>query len=67
MKTRRIILDGLRVQASIGMLDTEVLVPGHGPLWRGSIRSAVRCGATVRWARPGPVRLPWAGEARRGW
>lgn len=30
----------LRSLAALGMLDTEVLVPGHGPLWRGSIRSA---------------------------
>jgi len=22
------------------MLDTEVLLPGHGPVWRGSIRDA---------------------------
>jgi flavorubredoxin len=22
------------------MLDTEVLLPGHGPVWRGAIRDA---------------------------
>ncbi len=25
----------------LGVLDTEVLLPGHGPVWRGSIREAV--------------------------
>lgn len=26
---------------ALALLDTEVLVPGHGPLWRGPIRKAV--------------------------
>lgn len=30
-----------RSLAALGMLDTEVLLPGHGPVWRGSIRDAV--------------------------
>src|SRR5262249_34146442 len=30
----------LRSLAALAMLDTEVLLPGHGPLWRGSIREA---------------------------
>jgi glyoxylase-like metal-dependent hydrolase (beta-lactamase superfamily II) len=30
----------VRSLAALGMLDTEVLLPGHGPLWRGSIREA---------------------------
>jgi glyoxylase-like metal-dependent hydrolase (beta-lactamase superfamily II) len=31
----------VRSLAALGMLDTEVLLPGHGPVWRGSIREAV--------------------------
>ncbi|CAN3126784.1 Putative metallo-hydrolase YflN [Mycobacterium sp. smrl_JER01] len=31
----------LRSLDALGMLDTEVLLPGHGPLWRGSVRDAV--------------------------
>jgi glyoxylase-like metal-dependent hydrolase (beta-lactamase superfamily II) len=31
----------LRSLEALGMLDTEVLLPGHGPLWRGPIRDAV--------------------------
>jgi flavorubredoxin len=31
----------VRSLAALGMLDTEVLLPGHGPVWRGSIRDAV--------------------------
>jgi glyoxylase-like metal-dependent hydrolase (beta-lactamase superfamily II) len=30
----------LRSLAALGLLDTEVLLPGHGPMWRGSIREA---------------------------
>lgn len=30
----------LRSLAALGMLDTEVLLPGHGPVWRGPIRDA---------------------------
>jgi flavorubredoxin len=30
----------VRSLAALGMLDTEVLLPGHGPVWRGSIREA---------------------------
>jgi hypothetical protein len=30
----------LRSLAALGSLDTEVLLPGHGPVWRGSIREA---------------------------
>jgi glyoxylase-like metal-dependent hydrolase (beta-lactamase superfamily II) len=30
----------VRSLAALGLLDTEVLVPGHGPVWRGSIREA---------------------------
>jgi glyoxylase-like metal-dependent hydrolase (beta-lactamase superfamily II) len=32
----------VRSLAVLGALDTEVLLPGHGPLWRGPIREAVR-------------------------
>ncbi len=30
----------VRSLAALAVLDTEVLLPGHGPLWRGSIREA---------------------------
>jgi glyoxylase-like metal-dependent hydrolase (beta-lactamase superfamily II) len=30
----------VRSLAALGMLDNEVLLPGHGPVWRGSIRDA---------------------------
>lgn len=30
----------VRSLAALGMLDTDVLLPGHGPLWRGPIREA---------------------------
>jgi glyoxylase-like metal-dependent hydrolase (beta-lactamase superfamily II) len=30
----------VRSLSALGMLDTEVLLPGHGPAWRGSIREA---------------------------
>jgi glyoxylase-like metal-dependent hydrolase (beta-lactamase superfamily II) len=30
----------VRSLAALGMLDTEVLLPGHGPVWRGAIRVA---------------------------
>ena len=30
----------VRSLAALGMLDTEVLLPGHGPLWRGPIHDA---------------------------
>lgn len=30
----------VRSLAALGMLDTDVLLPGHGPLWRGAIRDA---------------------------
>lgn len=30
----------LRSLSALGLLDTEVLLPGHGPVWRGSIREA---------------------------
>ena len=32
----------VRSLAALAMLDTEVLVPGHGPVWRGPIREAVQ-------------------------
>ena len=31
----------VRSLAALGLLDTDVLLPGHGPVWRGSIRDAV--------------------------
>ena len=31
----------LRSLEALAMLDTEVLLPGHGPVWRGPIRDAV--------------------------
>jgi glyoxylase-like metal-dependent hydrolase (beta-lactamase superfamily II) len=30
----------VRSLAALGLLDTEVLLPGHGEVWRGSIREA---------------------------
>jgi hypothetical protein len=30
----------VRSLAALGLLDTEVLLPGHGQVWRGSIRDA---------------------------
>ena len=30
-----------RSLSALGMLDAEVLLPGHGPLWRGPVRDAV--------------------------
>lgn len=30
----------LRSLSALGLLDTEILLPGHGPVWRGSIRGA---------------------------
>ena len=30
----------VRSLAALGLLDTDVLLPGHGPVWRGSIRDA---------------------------
>jgi glyoxylase-like metal-dependent hydrolase (beta-lactamase superfamily II) len=30
----------VRSLAALGMLDTQVLLPGHGPVWRGSMRDA---------------------------
>ncbi|KUH87874.1 MULTISPECIES: MBL fold metallo-hydrolase [unclassified Mycobacterium] len=38
----------VRSLAALGLLDTEVLLPGHGPVWRGSIRDAAEAAA----ARP---------------
>lgn len=31
----------VRSLAALGMLDADVLLPGHGPVWRGSVREAV--------------------------
>lgn len=31
-----------RSLAALGFLDTEVVLPGHGPVWRGPIREAVK-------------------------
>src|SRR6478736_6657821 len=30
----------VRSLSALAMLDTDVLVPGHGPVWRGPIREA---------------------------
>lgn len=40
----------LRSLEALGMLDAEVLLPGHGPLWRGPVRDAV-AQATVATSR----------------
>ena len=39
--------DCVRSLSALALLETEVLVPGHGPVWRGPIREA-------RWQRPRP-------------
>ncbi|MGE0781771.1 MAG: MBL fold metallo-hydrolase, partial [Mycolicibacterium sp.] len=30
-----------RSLSALALLDTEVMLPGHGPVWRGPIRAAV--------------------------
>jgi glyoxylase-like metal-dependent hydrolase (beta-lactamase superfamily II) len=35
----------VRSLSALGMLDTEVLLPGHGPVWRGPIREAAELAA----------------------
>ena len=35
----------VRSLAALGLLDTEVLLPGHGPVWRGPIREAAELAA----------------------
>jgi hypothetical protein len=32
----------VRSLAALGMLDADVLLPGHGPVWRGPISDAAR-------------------------
>jgi glyoxylase-like metal-dependent hydrolase (beta-lactamase superfamily II) len=32
----------VRSLGALGMLDTDVLLPGHGPVWRGSIVEAAK-------------------------
>lgn len=34
-----------RSLAALGLLDTEVLLPGHGPIWRGPVREAAALAA----------------------
>ncbi len=41
----------VRSLAALGLLDTEVLLPGHGPVWRGSIREASEKAAAKTGAR----------------
>ena len=41
----------VRSLAALGLLDTEVLLPGHGPMWRGSIREASEKAAAKARAR----------------
>jgi glyoxylase-like metal-dependent hydrolase (beta-lactamase superfamily II) len=36
----------VRSLAALGLLDNDVLLPGHGPVWRGSIREAAEKAAT---------------------
>jgi glyoxylase-like metal-dependent hydrolase (beta-lactamase superfamily II) len=38
----------VRSLGALGMLDTDVLLPGHGPVWRGSIRAAAEQAAALR-------------------
>jgi glyoxylase-like metal-dependent hydrolase (beta-lactamase superfamily II) len=32
----------IRSLAALALLDTEILIPGHGGLWRGPIREAAK-------------------------
>jgi glyoxylase-like metal-dependent hydrolase (beta-lactamase superfamily II) len=41
----------VRSLAALGLLDTEVLLPGHGSVWRGSIREAAEKAAAEAPAR----------------
>jgi glyoxylase-like metal-dependent hydrolase (beta-lactamase superfamily II) len=43
----------VRSLAALGMLDNEVMLPGHGPVWRGSVRHAVKQATP-----PGPSATP---------
>ncbi|HEX2212933.1 MAG TPA: MBL fold metallo-hydrolase, partial [Mycobacterium sp.] len=36
-----------RSLSALGLLDTDVLLPGHGPVWRGAIRDAARQAETA--------------------
>ncbi|MDG4663342.1 MBL fold metallo-hydrolase [Mycobacterium sp. 236(2023)] len=36
----------VRSLEALAMLDTEVLLPGHGPVWRGPVREAARAAAS---------------------
>jgi hypothetical protein len=36
----------VRSLGALGMLDTDVLLPGHGPVWRGSILEAAKRATT---------------------
>ncbi|BBZ26446.1 MBL fold metallo-hydrolase [Mycolicibacterium madagascariense] len=36
-----------RSLSALGMLDTDVVVPGHGPVWRGPVRDAAARALTV--------------------
>jgi glyoxylase-like metal-dependent hydrolase (beta-lactamase superfamily II) len=38
----------VRSLAALGLLDTDVLLPGHGPVWRGSIRTAAEQAAQAK-------------------
>ena len=38
----------LRSLDALGVLDTEVLLPGHGPVWRGPVRDAVAAAGRSR-------------------
>jgi glyoxylase-like metal-dependent hydrolase (beta-lactamase superfamily II) len=38
----------VRSLGALGMLDTDVVLPGHGPVWRGPIREAAERAAAVR-------------------
>lgn len=39
--------DAIRSLAALALLDTEILAPGHGDVWRGSIREAAQAASTL--------------------
>ncbi|MEO6794402.1 MAG: MBL fold metallo-hydrolase, partial [Mycobacterium sp.] len=44
-------VDCIRSLAALALLDTEILAPGHGDVWRGPIREAAEA-ASDRAAKP---------------
>lgn len=45
--------DCIRTLSALALLETEVLAPGHGPLWRGPIREATDAALKKAWREAG--------------